>query len=261
MADIVTERSAGVLDILLNRPAKKNAMTSSMYMAMADVLDGAAKDDDIRVVLWHGAGDSFCAGNDLDDFVKNPPGPGESPQARLINALIDFEKPIVAAVHGAAIGGGTTMLAHCDFVYAGESARFQLPFVNLALVPEFGSSYLLPLRFGYVRAAELFLLGQPFDAWRAADLGLATQVVADHSLLETATETARKLAEKPPAALQSCKRLMKQTVRDQLAHAVTLENKEFAVRVRSAEANEAFAAFIAKRRPDFTKTKVPVAAK
>jgi|SRR6185503_9787067 len=261
MGDIVTARSGSILDVQLNRPAKKNAMTSSMYIAMADVLDAAAKDDDIRVVLWHGAGDSFSAGNDLEDFVKNPPGPGESPQARLMSALINFEKPLVAAVHGAAIGGGTTMLAHCDFVYAGESAKFQLPFVNLALVPEFGSSYLLPLRFGYVRAAELFLLGQPFDAWRAAELGLATQVVADHSLLATATETARKLAEKPPDALRAGKRLLKQAVREQLAQAVTLENKEFAVRVRSAEANEAFAAFIEKRRPDFTRAKVPATAK
>jgi enoyl-CoA hydratase/carnithine racemase len=261
MGDIVTERSGSILDVQLNRPAKKNAMTSSMYIAMANVLDGAARDDDIRVVLWHGAGDSFSAGNDLEDFVKNPPGPGESPQARLMSALINFEKPLVAAVHGVAIGGGTTMLAHCDFVYAGESARFQLPFVNLALVPEFGSSYLLPLRFGYVRAAELVLLGQPFDARRAADLGLVTQVVADLSLLATATEAARKLAEKPPAALQACKRLMKQTEREQLMQAVTVENTEFAVRVRSAEAHEAFAAFVEKRRPDFTRTKVPATAK
>jgi len=261
MGDIATQRSGSILDVQLNRPAKKNAMTSSMYIAMADVLDAAAKDDDIRVVLWHGAGDSFSAGNDLEDFVKNPPGPGESPQARLMSALINFEKPLVAAVHGAAIGGGTTMLAHCDFVYAGESARFQLPFVNLALVPEFGSSYLLPLRFGYVRAAELFLLGQPFDAWRATELGLATQVVADHSLLATATETARKLAEKPPDALQACKRLLKQAGREQLAQAVKLENTEFAVRVRSTEANEAFAAFIEKRRPDFTRTKTPATAR
>jgi enoyl-CoA hydratase/carnithine racemase len=261
MADIVTERSGSVLDILLNRPAKKNAMTSSMYITMADVLAGAAKDDDIRVVLWRGAGDSFSAGNDVEDFMKNPPGPGESPQARLISALIDFEKPIVAAVHGAAIGGGTTMLAHCDFVYAGESARFQLPFVNLALVPEFGSSYLFPLRFGYVRAAELILLGKPFDASRAVELGLATQVVSDQKLLATASETARKLAEKPPGALQACKRVMRRAVREQLEQAVKFENVEFAARVRSAEAREAFTAFLEKRPPDFTRTKVPVAAK
>src|SRR4051812_11271848 len=205
MSDIVTNRSGSSLEIQLNRPAKKNAMTSSMYIAMADVLDGAAKDDDIRVVLWHGAGDSFSAGNDLEDFMKNPPGPGESPQARLISALIDFEKPIVAAVQGVAIGGGTTMLGHCDFVYAAESTRFQLPFVNLGLVPEFGSSYLLPLRAGYVRAAELVLLGQPFNAARAAELGLVTQVVPDQQLLATASETARQLAKKPARALQACK--------------------------------------------------------
>src|SRR5258708_4591717 len=153
MSDIVTERSGSILRVQLNRPARKNAMTSAMYITMADLLNGAAKDDDIRVVLWHGAGDSFCAGNDVEDFLKNPPGPGESPQARLISALIDFEKPLVAAVHGAAIGGGTTMLTHCDFVYAGESAKFQLPFINLALVPEFGSSYSIPARVGYLRAA------------------------------------------------------------------------------------------------------------
>jgi len=247
MSDIVTNRSGSILDIQLNRPAKKNAMTSSMYIAMADVLDGAAKDDDIRVVLWHGAGDSFSAGNDLEDFMKNPPGPGESPQARLISALIDFEKPIVAAVQGVAIGGGTTMLGHCDFVYAGESTRFQLPFVNLGLVPEFGSSYLLPLRLGYVSAAELVLLGQPFNAARAAQLGLVTQVVPDQQLLATASEAARRLAEKPARALQACKRLMKQAVREQLEQAVKVENVEFAARVTSAEAKQAFAAFFAKR--------------
>jgi enoyl-CoA hydratase/carnithine racemase len=249
MSDIVVERSGNILSVQLNRPAKKNAMTSTMYITMAELLDGAGKDDQIRVVLWHGAGDSFSAGNDLEDFMKNPPGPGESPQARLIRALINFEKPLVAAVQGAAIGGGTTMLAHCDFVYAGESAKFQLPFVNLALVPEFGSSYLLPLRFGQVRAAELILLGEPFGASRAAELGLVTQVVPDQQLLAIATDTARRLAEKPAAAVQACKRLLKQAFRQQLEQAVKLENEEFAVRVRSDEAKEVFTAFFAKRQP------------
>src|SRR4051812_37075893 len=203
--DIAVARSGNILSIQLNRPAKKNAMTSSMYLAIAELLDTAATDDQIRVVLWHGAGDSFSAGNDLEDFMKNPPGPGESPQSRLMRALIDFEKPLVAAVHGLAIGGGTTMLAHCDVVYAGESTRFQLPFVNLALVPEFGSSYLLPLQGGYLGAAELILLGQPFDASRAAALGLVTQVVPDQQVLAMARDTAQKLAEKPAGALQACK--------------------------------------------------------
>src|ERR1700736_1365275 len=178
MDEIITERSGSVLRVELNRPTKKNAMTSSMYVTLANVFNDASKDERIRVVLWHGAGDSFCAGNDVEDFLKNPPGPGESPQARLMKALIDFDKPLIAAVQGAAIGGGTTMLLHCDFVYAGESAKFQMPFVNLAVVPEFGSSYALAARIGYIRAAELILLGLPFDARRAAGLGLVTQIVS-----------------------------------------------------------------------------------
>jgi len=255
MSDIVTERSGSILRVQLNRPAKKNAMTSAMYITMTDLLNGAAKDDDIHVVLWHGAGDSFCAGNDVEDFLKNPPGPGESPQGRLISALIDFEKPVVAAVQGAAIGGGTTMLTHCDFVYAGESAKFQMPFINLALVPEFGSSYSIPARVGYLRAAELIQLGLPFNAARAAELGLVTRVVPDQNLLATATETAQKLAEKPAGTLQACKRLMKLPIRNQLEQAAKLENEEFSVRVRSADAKEAFTAFMEKRPPDFTKTR------
>jgi enoyl-CoA hydratase/carnithine racemase len=246
--DILTERSENILNIQLNRPAKKNAMTSSMYVTMTELLNGAAKDDQIRVVLWHAAGNSFSAGNDLEDFIKNPPGEGESPQAQLIHALIGFEKPLVAAVQGAAIGSGTTMLAHCDFVYAGESAKFQLPFVNLALVPEFGSSYLLPLRFGYTRAAELILLGRPFDVSRAAELGLVTQVVPDQNLLATATETALALAKKPTAAVQASKRLMKRALREPLEQAVKLENDVFAERVRSEDAKQAFQAFFASRK-------------
>jgi enoyl-CoA hydratase/carnithine racemase len=255
MSDIVTERSGSILRIQFNRPAKKNAMTSTMYITMADLLNNAAKDDSVRVVLWHGAGDSFCAGNDLEDFLKNPMGPGDSPQSRLIDAFIAFDKPSVAAVHGFAIGGGTTMLTHCDFVYAGESAKFQMPFINLALVPEFGTSYSIPARIGYLRAAELIQLGQPFDAQRAAELGLVTRVVPDQKLLATATETAQKLAEKPASALQACKRLMRQPVRPQLEKAARLEMEEFAVRLRSADAKEAFTAFLEKRQPNFTRKK------
>src|ERR1700675_2250204 len=150
-----------------------------MYTDIADLLNGAAKDDRVRVALLHGAGDSFSAGNDLEDFVKNPPGPGDSPQTRLMDALINFNKPLVAAVHGAAVGSGTTMLMHCDFVYADESTRFQMPFINLALVPEFGSSHSLPAQIGYLRAAELILLGAPFNAARAMELGFVTSVAPD----------------------------------------------------------------------------------
>jgi enoyl-CoA hydratase/carnithine racemase len=254
MTDIVTERSGSILRVQFNRPTKKNAMTSAMYIAMADLLNNAAKDDSVRVVLWHGAGDSFCAGNDLEDFLKNPIGPGDSPQSRLIEALINFDRPIVAAVHGFAIGGGTTMLTHCDFVYAGESAKFQMPFINLALVPEFGTSYSIPARIGYLRAAELIQLGQPFDAKHAMELGLVTQVVPDQRLLATATATAQKLAEKPAEALQACKRLMKNPWREQLVEAAKVENKEFSARLRSADTKEAITAFFEKRAPDFTKT-------
>ncbi len=255
MSDIIKERSGSILRVQLNRPAKKNAMTMSMYVTLADLFNDAAKDERVDVVLWHGAGDSFCAGNDVEDFLKNPPGPGESPQARLMNAFINFDKPLIAAVQGAAIGGGTTMLTHCDFVYAGATAKFQMPFINLGLVPEFGSSCSVPIRIGHIRAAELILLGLPFDARRAAELGLVTRVVPDQELLATATESAQKLAEKPAGALQACKRLMKRSSREQLEQAMKLEGEEFASRVRSAEAREAFTAFLEKRPPNFSRTK------
>src|SRR6267142_683333 len=218
MSEILTERFGSVLRITLNRPAKKNAMTSSMYLSMAEILNDAEKDEEVRVVPWNSTGDSFSAGNDLEDFLKHPPGPG-------------------------------------------ESARFQLPFVNLGLVPEFGSSWSLPARSGYIRAAELILLGQPFDAKVAAEIGLVTRVVPDEKLLATATETAEKLAAKPPGALQACKRLMKHSQREQIAQAIKVENEEFALRVRSAEAKEAFTAFLEKRAPDFKRTKEPAGAR
>jgi len=261
MSDIIKERSGSILRVQLNRPAKKNAMTMSMYVTLADILNDAAKDEQVHVVLWHGAGDSFCAGNDVEDFLKNPPGPGESPQARLMNAFINFDKPLIAAVQGAAIGGGTTMLTHCDFVYAGETAKFQMPFINLGLVPEFGSSCSVPIRIGHIRAAELILLGLPFDARRAAELGLVTRVVPDQKLLATATETAQKLADKPAGALQACKRLMKRSSREQIEQAMKVEGEEFASRVRSAEAREAFTAFLEKRPPNFSRTKEAATAK
>src|SRR5256714_11918428 len=254
MDNIVTDRSEGILSVELNRPEKLNAMTSSMYTKLADIFNDADKDERIRVVLWHGAGDAFTAGNDVKDFLENPPGPGESPQARLMNALVDFDKPLVAAVRGAAIGGGTTMLLHCDFVYAGESTRFQMPFIDLAVVPEFGSSSIVPARIGHLRAAELILLGPRYDARRAAELGLVTQVVPDQDLLSTATATAQKLAAKSASALQASKRLMKQPFRQQIKAAMKAENEEFSAQVGSEDAKEAFSAFLEKRKPDFTRT-------
>jgi enoyl-CoA hydratase/carnithine racemase len=254
MEDIVTAHAGSILRVQLNRPAKRNAMTSAMYVALADILNEATKDDNTRAVLWHGAGDSFCAGNDIDDFLKNPPGPGESPQARLMEALVNFDKPLVAAVQGAAIGGGTTMLLHCDFIYAGESTKFQMPFINLAVVPEFGSSSIVSARIGHIRASELILLGAPFDARRAAEIGLVNQVMPDSDVMAKARETAEKLAAKPAAALQASKRLLKQPFREQIKAAMKAENEEFSVQVRSDDAKEAFNAFLEKRKPDFART-------
>jgi enoyl-CoA hydratase/carnithine racemase len=251
MGEIVTEQDGSILRVQLNRASKRNAMTSAMYVALAAILDDAAKNGRTRVVLWHGAGDSFCAGIDIEDFLKNPPGPGESPQARLMEALVNFDKPLVAAVHGAAIGGGTTMLTHCDFIYAGESTKFQMPFINLAVVPEFGSSCSVPARIGHVRAAELILLGVPFDARRAAELGLVTRVLSDKDVLARATETARELSGKPARALQASKRLMKQPFREQLKAAMKAENDAFRELTRSVEAEWALRAFLEKRKLNF----------
>jgi len=254
MSEIVTERSGAILRIQFNRPEKKNALTMNMYTTVADLLNVAAKDDGTRVVLLHGAGDSFSAGNDIADFLKNPPNGDDSPQARFTGALMNFDKPLIAAAHGVAVGSGATMLTHCDFVYAAEHTTFQLPFVNLAVVPELGTSYSLPAELGYLAAAELVLLGLAFDARRAAELGFVTRVVPDASVLATAMETAQRLAQLPAGALQASKRLMKCFSREQTAAAVKAENQEFASRVRSADAKEALTAFLEKRRPDFTKT-------
>jgi len=251
MSDITTELSDGILRVILNRPGKKNALTAAMYLSLAGVFAEADKDEAVRVVLWSGAGDSFCAGNDVEDFLGNPPEGDDSPQARLKEAFIAFGKPIVAAVHGAAVGGGTTMLTHCDFVYASECAQFRLPFVDLGLVPEFGSSFSIPAGVGHLRAAELFLLGEPFTAAHAAELGLVTRVVPDADLLATATAIARKLGAKPSGALRASKRLIKSASLGPLREAVRSETEEFVERVRSADAKEAFTAFLEKRPPNF----------
>jgi enoyl-CoA hydratase/carnithine racemase len=247
MDEVVVECKDSILRIQLNRPAKLNAFDRAMYTAFADALERAAKDDDVHVVLVHGAGPSFSAGNDLKDFAEHPSE--LEPQARFIDALISFDKPIVAAVHGVAVGIGTTMLMHCDFVYAGESARFQTPFADLGLVPEAGSTYLLPAQMAYHAAAELVLSGRPMHAARAAELGLATAVVPDASLLATATETARELAAKPAAALQACKRLLRARAVEGARIAAKNELREFAARLKSDDTKRAIAAFFEKRRP------------
>jgi len=255
VSEIVTERLEGILRIQFTRPEKKNALTMSMYTTVAEQLVAATKDDETRVVLLHGAGDAFSAGNDLGDFLHNPPKSGDSPQAQFIDALIVFDKPLVAAVHGVAIGSGTTMLTHCDFVYAAERTRFQMPFVNLALVPELGTSYWLPAQIGYLAAAELILLALPFDARRAAELGFVTRVVAEADPMATALDTAHRLTRQPAGAVRASKRLMRRVLGTQMAAAFELEMREYASRLQSDEAKEALTAFFEKRQPDFTKFK------
>jgi enoyl-CoA hydratase/carnithine racemase len=253
MAEIVTAREGAVLRIQLNRPEKKNAITTAMYAALADALAAAEADRSVRVALLHGAGECFTAGNDLHDFLANPPQPDDGPPGRFLRVLGHAAKPIVAAVHGVAIGIGTTLLGHCDLVYAAEETRFHLPFVNLGLCPEGASSLLLPLAAGYQRAAELLMLGAPFDAAKAREVGLVTEVVPAPALLAAAAAAAQALAAKPPASLRLTKQLLKRALAPQIDAALAAELEAFRARLGSPEAKEAFTAFFEKRPADFSR--------
>ena len=252
MSHILTEIKDGVLRIEIDRPDKKNALTAAMYQDMADAIKLAETDARVRVVLIHGKADLFTAGNDLQDFLNNPPRDDNRPVFQFLYGISQAQKPIVAAVAGPAVGIGTTMLLHCDLVYAAPNARLQLPFVNLGLVPEAGSSLLLPALAGYQRAAELLLLGEPFSAQQGKDIGLVTEVVAEDRLFETAMAQARKLAGKPAASLRLTKRLMKQGQSAAVAQQIKIESGHFGERLGSPEAKEAFSAFLEKRKPDFS---------
>jgi enoyl-CoA hydratase/carnithine racemase len=253
MSEVVVERSERILRIRLNRPAKKNALTTGMYRAFADALRSAESDAGVRSILVHGAADAFTAGNDLQDFLANPPQGPESPVLLFLDAVTHVDKPLVAAVNGVAVGIGTTMLLHCDLVYAGQDAKFALPFVNLGLCPEAASSFLLPALVGYQRAAELLLLGEPFDADKAREIGIVTEVVPNDLVLEAAEQAARKLAAKPPASVRLTKRLLKAQTKAMMEAALAEELRHFRERLVSAEAKEAFSAFLEKRKPDFTR--------
>jgi enoyl-CoA hydratase/carnithine racemase len=237
----------------LARLDKKNALTGEMYGQLADAIGGADADAQVRVVLLHGAPDCFCAGNDVADFLKRPPLVQGSPSARFFSAMQELRKPMVAAVGGPAVGIGTTMLLHCDLVYAASNARFQLPFVPLGIVPEFGSTYILPLLAGYQRAAELLLLGQPFTAEKAREVGIVTAVVPQENLLEEAGKAAAALAVLPPESIRLTKQLMKQRHGQIVRETIAEEVKVFAERLGSAEAKEAMSAFLEKRKPDFSR--------
>jgi len=249
---IITDLAAGVLRLQINRPEKKNALSLAMYDDMASALQDADRDPKVRVVLIHGHPDVFSAGNDLQDFVSSPPAGEDSPVARFITAISTATKPIVAAVAGPAVGIGTTMLLHCDLVYAAADTRFQTPFVNLGLLPEAGSSLLLPALIGYRRAAELLMLGEPFSAETALRCGLVTEVVTDgDAALNAAKAAAGKLAAKPPAALRLTKKLMKQTGAEAVSQQIRAETDRFVEQLHSPEAGEALKAFFEKRPPNF----------
>ena len=253
MDQIITEKRDGILRIEINRPDKKNALTSAMYQAMADAIKVAETDTKVRVMLIHGKSDLFTAGNDLQDFLDNSPRDENRPAFQFLRNISRAQKPIVAAVAGPAVGIGTTMLLHCDLVYAAPNARLQLPFVNLGLVPEAASSLLLPALVGYQRAAELLLLGEPFSAQTAKEIGLVTEVVPEDVLLETALAQAKKLAQKPAASVRLTKQLMKRSFIAAMTQQMELEIGHYGELLGAPEAKEAFTAFFEKRKPDFSK--------
>ena len=248
MTEFIQTRLEGAIAcIALNRPDKKNAITSAMYGALADALSKAAADEAVCVALLHGEGGAFAAGNDLADFMSSPTRTCNEPVFRFLRELAHFEKPLVAAVEGVAVGIGTTMLLHCDLVYAAPQTRFALPFVSLGLVPEAASSYLLPRISGWQRAAEWLMLGEPFGPEQALAAGMVNAIVPPEHLLSTAMEAARKLTAKPQFALRQTKRLMKQNQYEHIDRAMRDEARVFAECLQSPEAKEAFAAFFEKR--------------
>jgi enoyl-CoA hydratase/carnithine racemase len=249
---IVVSIQDRVLTLRLDRPEKKNALTLGMYRGMIEALQQAEADPAVRVVLITGSDDCFTAGNDLMDFANAKPGE-TSPAIIYLQTLAAAQKPVIAAVGGVAVGIGTTMLLHCDLAYAATNARFQLPFVNLGLCPEAGSSVFLPALMGHRRAAELLFFCEPFSAEVAHELGIVNAVLPGSEVLSTATAKALHLAEKPPAALQTTKALLKRGTAGSIADAMARETEKFAALLQGPEAREAMMAFMQRRKPDFSK--------
>ena len=251
--DILSHTEHGVLTLTFNRLDKKNSITSAMYAALADGLAAAVSDTSIRVVLIQGHEAIFSAGNDIGDFLEKPPAGPESPVFRFLHGIAAFPKPLLAAVCGPAVGVGTTMLLHCDLVYAGDNAAFSVPFVNLGLCPEAASSLLLPQMLGYHRAAEALLLGEPFMAEAALEVGLVNRVLPPTEVSAYAQAQARKLATKPLSSLVETKRLMKKGQAQAVAAQMADEGASFGRMLREPAAREAFSAFLERRKPDFSK--------
>jgi enoyl-CoA hydratase/carnithine racemase len=249
--NVVISSAGGVMEVRLNRPEKKNALTREMYNAMAEAFDAANGDASVRVVLLTGTGDAFTSGNDVGDFRARANGGLESSAGRFLPAISGLQKPLVGAVNGMAVGVGTTMLMHCDLIVAADTARFLMPFTALGLVPEAASTLLVPRAIGHVRASALLLLGDGIDAQTALAWGLINQVVAGAVLMETARAMAARLAALPPEAVRQTKALMKHDTQD-VPGRMEAELVIFKQRLVSPEAKEAFAAFAEKRKPDFS---------
>jgi enoyl-CoA hydratase/carnithine racemase len=249
---VVLTRTDGVLEIRLNRPEKKNALTRAMYDAMADGFAQVDSDPTLRVALLTGTGDTFTSGNDIADFQARANSNRESSASRFLPTLSAMQKPLIAAVNGAAIGVGTTMLMHCDLIVAARSARFVMPFTSLGLVPEAASSLLFPRLLGNQRASALLLLGEPLDAATAYQWGFVNQLVDDADLMTTAQRIAQRLASLPPQAVRETKRLIRHGA-DNVAERIEEELVLFRERLGSPEAAEAFKAFLEKRKPDFSR--------
>ncbi|MBX3053800.1 MAG: enoyl-CoA hydratase [Caldilineaceae bacterium] len=249
---ILSDLSDRILTIRLNRPAKKNALTLAMYAGITAALNRASADDEVRAVLITGSAECFTAGNDLMDFLNSPPTSPDSPVVQFLPTLRAFAKPLVAAVCGVAIGIGTTLLLHCDLAYAGTNARFHLPFVDLGLVPEAGSSLLLPQLLGQRKAAELLMLAEPFGAEQAVAMGFVNGVFEPEEVENVARSKALLLASKAPTALRETKRLMKAAQADLVASTMDAELAVFGAQLQGPEAAEALQAFFEKRKPDFS---------
>lgn len=251
MTDLLIDTTDRVMTLTFNRVAKKNSFTKAMYAHMAATLAQAQADGEVRALVFQGHETIFSSGNDIADFLQAPPTSVDAPVFQFLRAISTFTKPIVAAVCGPAVGIGTTLLFHCDLVYAGDNAAFSMPFVNLGVCPEAASSLLAPQRMGYGRAAEALLLGDPFMAEAALEMGLVSRIVPPAEVSALAQRQAQKLAAKPISALLETKRLMKVGQADRVAQCMAEEAAIFGRMLGEPASREAFAAFMEKRKPDF----------
>lgn len=247
-ASIHTQENEGILEIVIDRPERKNAFTADMYASFAKALTDAETADTVRVVLLRGAAGNFSTGNDLQDFLQTPPSGEHDPVFRFLRSIASFPKPIVCAVDGFAVGVGMTMLLHADLVYAAPTAKFQLPFVNLGLVPEAGSSYLLPLQIGHLKAAELCLLGDAIDGGTALRHGVVNELIPSEELVAFARKKAAQIASKPPFAVQQTKALLKGVHRKPMLEQMKAEETLFLKLLKSPQTIEFLKGFFTRKK-------------